>query len=64
MAYYGDVLGAATLSQFKASLLGAAKKEKGELLLTLSRLSAFEAAPADFDKVLAETLKAYPSKSK
>jgi ABC-type phosphate/phosphonate transport system substrate-binding protein len=67
VVYYGDVLGAATLQKFKNSLLGAARKEKGELLLTLSHLTAFEPVPDDFGKVLAETLKAYPnsaSKSK
>jgi ABC-type phosphate/phosphonate transport system substrate-binding protein len=61
VAYYGNVLNSTTVQQFKASLLGAARKEKGELLLSLSRLTAFEAVPDDFPKALAATLKAYPS---
>lgn len=60
VAYYGAVLDEATLRRFKDRLLAAADKEKGETLLTLSRLSGFVSVPADFDKVLAETRKAYP----
>lgn len=62
VAYFGNVLDETTLSRFKEGLLGAAKKEKGELLLTLSKLTAFEAVPDDFAKVLADTRKAYPPK--
>jgi ABC-type phosphate/phosphonate transport system substrate-binding protein len=64
VAYYGTNLDDATLRQFKDSLLGAARKEKGELLLTLSRLTAFENVPDDFAKVLTDTRKAYPVPSK
>ncbi len=64
VAYCGNALDDATLRRFRESLLGAARKEKGELLLTLSRLTAFEAIPSDFEKVLAETRKAYPTAEK
>jgi ABC-type phosphate/phosphonate transport system substrate-binding protein len=67
VAYYGSTLDEATRRLFKDGLLGAAKKEKGEMLLTLSRLTGFEDIPEDLAKVLGETRKAYPppgSKSK
>jgi phosphonate transport system substrate-binding protein len=60
VAYYGSNLDRGTLERLKAGLLGAASKKKGETLLTLSRLTGFEAVPEDLDRVLAETRKAYP----
>jgi ABC-type phosphate/phosphonate transport system substrate-binding protein len=60
VAYSGSALDDATIARFKAGLLGAAKKETGEMLLTLSRLTGFENLPDDFSKVLAETRKAFP----
>jgi ABC-type phosphate/phosphonate transport system substrate-binding protein len=64
VAYYGSTLDPATLQRFKTGLLNAAGKKKGETLLTLSRLTGFEAIPEDFDRVLAETRKAYPPQQK
>jgi ABC-type phosphate/phosphonate transport system substrate-binding protein len=60
VAYYGSTLDEAMLRRFKDGLLGASRKEKGEMLLTLSRLSGFVNVPDDFRRVLADTLKAYP----
>ncbi len=60
VAYYGSTLDEPTLRRFKDCLLNAKRKEKGEMLLTLSRLTGFEVVPEDFAKVLAETRKAYP----
>ena len=60
VAFYASVLDEATLRRFKERLLAAASKEKGETLLTLSRLTGFVSVPEDFVKVLAETRKAYP----
>src|SRR5262249_29423954 len=60
VAYYNAALGEATLRRFKDGLLGGASKEKGEMLLTLSRLTGFETVSKDFSRVLAETRKAYP----
>ena len=60
VAYYGSTLDEATRRLFRDGLVGAAKKEKGEMLLTLSRLTGFEDVPEDFAKVLGKTRKAYP----
>jgi ABC-type phosphate/phosphonate transport system substrate-binding protein len=60
VVYYGTVLDQATLKRFRDGLLGASRKEKGQTLLTLFRLTGFEAVPRDFDRVVAETRKAYP----
>jgi ABC-type phosphate/phosphonate transport system substrate-binding protein len=60
VAYYDSALDEATLRRFKDGLLGAAGKEKGQTLLTLFRLTGFEDVPDDFDRVLADTRKAYP----
>jgi ABC-type phosphate/phosphonate transport system substrate-binding protein len=60
VAYYENVLDDETLRRFRDGLLNASKKEKGRELLTLFRLTGFEGVPDDFDRVLAETRKAYP----
>jgi ABC-type phosphate/phosphonate transport system substrate-binding protein len=60
VAYYDSALDEATLRRFKDGLLGAAGKEKGQTLLTLFRLTGFQDVPDDFDRVLADTRKAYP----
>jgi len=60
LAYYGAYLDDVTLQRFRSGLLGAAHKRTGARLLMLSRLSAFEPAPAGFEKVLAATRLAYP----
>jgi ABC-type phosphate/phosphonate transport system substrate-binding protein len=60
VAYYGKTLDEATRERLRAGLLGAKDKEKGETMLTLFRLTAFEPIPADFNKVVAETRKTYP----
>jgi len=60
IAYYDAKLDDATLRTFKDGLLGAAKKERGQTLLTLFRLTGFDTPPEDLDRVLAETRKAYP----
>jgi ABC-type phosphate/phosphonate transport system substrate-binding protein len=60
VAYYGTHLDEARRKQFTEGLLGAAKKEKGQTMLTLFRLTGFQEPPADFEKVLADTRKAYP----
>jgi ABC-type phosphate/phosphonate transport system substrate-binding protein len=60
VAYYGSILDQATLRRFKDGLLGAARKEKGQTLLTLSRLTGFESVPNDLGRALARTRRAYP----
>jgi len=60
IAYSGTSLDEDTRRRFRDGLLGAAKKERGQMMLTLFRLTGFEAVPADFGKVLEETRKNYP----
>jgi ABC-type phosphate/phosphonate transport system substrate-binding protein len=60
IAYYDDVIDTSTRTQFLNGLLGASKKEKGQTMLTLFRLTGFETPPEDFAKVLAETRRLYP----
>jgi ABC-type phosphate/phosphonate transport system substrate-binding protein len=60
VAYHEGVLDTATLRRFRDGLLNASNKERGQTLLTVFRLTGFEAVPTDFDRVLAETRKAYP----
>ena len=61
IAYYGSVLDETLRGQLKDGLLGAARKEKAEMVLTLAHLTAFEEIPEGFGRVLAETRKAYPA---
>jgi ABC-type phosphate/phosphonate transport system substrate-binding protein len=61
VAYYGNVLDEGTRERFRQGLLDAANKDKGQTMLTMFRLTGFEAVPEDFDKVLAETRKNYPA---
>lgn len=60
IAYYESSLDARTLTRFQDGLFGAARRERGEMLLTLYRLTGFETIPKDFDRILTETRKAYP----
>jgi ABC-type phosphate/phosphonate transport system substrate-binding protein len=64
VAYYDGVLDAGTLQRFRDGLLNAGNKERGQTLLTLFRLTGFEPVANDFDRVLAETRKAYPPPAK
>ena len=60
IACYGKFVDDATLSRLKDGLLGASKKEQGETVLTLFRLTGFQLPPDDFGKILAETRKTFP----
>ena len=60
VAYCDAVLDKPTLDRFREGLLGANRKEKGQMMLTMFKLTGFEAAPSDLDEVLAKTRKAYP----
>jgi ABC-type phosphate/phosphonate transport system substrate-binding protein len=60
VAYFDSVLDQATLERFRQGLLNASRKERGQMLLTIFRLTSFQDPPADLAKVLAETRKAYP----
>lgn len=60
VAYVEGKLSDATLKRFRDGLLNASKKERGQTLLTLFRLTAFEPVPEDFSKVLERTREQYP----
>jgi len=60
IAYHDKGLDEATLKRFRDGLLNASRKERGQMMLTLFRLTGFDAIPDDFGKVLADTRKAYP----
>jgi len=53
-------LDADTMARFRDGLVNARKKTEGQRLLTLFRLTSFELPPKDFERLLAETRKAYP----
>jgi len=63
IACYGKGMDFASLKRFEVGLCAASKKEKGQMVLTLLRLSGFELLPSDFNKVLAATLQTYPETS-
>jgi ABC-type phosphate/phosphonate transport system substrate-binding protein len=60
IAYKDKDLDAATLETFRNGLIKASTRERGQKMLTMFRLTRFEAPADDFAKVLAETLKKYP----
>jgi ABC-type phosphate/phosphonate transport system substrate-binding protein len=60
IAAFDNVLDDATQKRLKMGLLTASTKEKGKTMLTLFHLTGFDAVPDDFDKVLAQTRKAFP----
>lgn len=60
IAVYGNVLDDKTQQQFRQGLLNAGSKERGKITLNMFRLTSFDAPPAGFAKVLAETRKNYP----
>jgi ABC-type phosphate/phosphonate transport system substrate-binding protein len=64
IAYFDQKLDAKTAERFRDGLLNANKKEKGRTLLTYFKLTGFGTPPADFDKVLEETRKTYPDRSR
>lgn len=61
VVYHEKSLDPATLKRFENGILNANKKDKGQTVLTLFRLTGFVTPPADFGKVLAETRKTYPA---
>ncbi len=60
VASYDNVVDQATRKRFQDGLLNARRKERGQRLLTLFKLTGFETAPANFQQMVAETQKAYP----
>jgi ABC-type phosphate/phosphonate transport system substrate-binding protein len=60
VAYQEGTLDEPTLQRFRDGLLRASQTDRGQTLLTLYRLTGFEAVPPDLDQVLARTRQAYP----
>lgn len=60
VAYYDQVVEQPTLDKFKDGLINARKKEKGQRLLTLFKLTGFMPPPKDLEQIVSETQKAYP----
>jgi ABC-type phosphate/phosphonate transport system substrate-binding protein len=61
IACYDDKLPAATQKRFTSGLLNANQKEKGRTLMAYFKMTAFVKPPEDFERVLAETRKNYPT---
>ncbi|MBL8794773.1 MAG: PhnD/SsuA/transferrin family substrate-binding protein [Planctomycetia bacterium] len=60
VAYRKDSLDDATLKRFKDGLVGAHKTILGKQLLTMWKLTGFEAVPDDYDQILENIAKVYP----
>lgn len=61
VAYCPGVLNDAVIKRFRDSLLTTHKSMLGKQLLTLWRLTGFEAIPADYEQTLNDIVKAYPA---
>jgi len=60
VVYQEGAIDQATLVRFQDGLLNAHKKQQGQMLLNLFKLTKYEKPPADYDRVVAETGKAFP----
>lgn len=60
IAYRQGALPEATLKKFSEGMISANKDEKGREVMSLFKMSAFEPVPADYERSLADILKAYP----
>jgi ABC-type phosphate/phosphonate transport system substrate-binding protein len=64
VAYYQGGLSDAVLRKFRAGMQKANESDKGKDAMSSVRITAFEAVPADFPKMLANIAKAYPAPGK
>jgi ABC-type phosphate/phosphonate transport system substrate-binding protein len=64
IAYYSGRIPEAEIRAFRASLVSARETSKGRIMLEMLKLTAFEAAPADYDAALKAIAKAYPAPAK
>jgi len=60
VVYRPGVLSEPTIKHLADSMIGMQKTLVGRQFLTLSRLTAFEVVPSDYEKILADIAKAYP----
>ncbi len=63
IAYRPGVVDEATLTKFREGLVGASSSILGRQMLTLWKLTAFEAVPDDYEATLVEIIKNYPPPS-
>jgi ABC-type phosphate/phosphonate transport system substrate-binding protein len=61
IAYYDGNLDPQTVTRMRDGLTNAHKQKKGELFLTLFRLTRFAPPSGNFERVLADTRKTYPA---
>src|SRR4029077_5742543 len=61
VAYRQGALDAETLQRFRTGMLNAHKTIVGKHLMTLFKLTSFEAVPGDYQEMLTNIVKAYPS---
>jgi ABC-type phosphate/phosphonate transport system substrate-binding protein len=64
IAYRPGTLDEPTLNKFRSGLFNANQNVMGKQMLTLWKLTAFEAVPADYEQNLADIAKAYPAPGK
>ena len=64
IAYQPSALSDDTLNRLKAGMIAARNTERGRKLLSLCRITGFEAVPADYEENLVAILKAYPPLAK
>jgi len=60
IAYQEGSLDKSTLRRFQERLIGANKTARGRELLRLSRITAFEEMPSDYDQLLKDIARVYP----
>jgi ABC-type phosphate/phosphonate transport system substrate-binding protein len=60
VAYRQGALDAATLNRFKNGMITANQNERGRDLMSMWKVTAFEAVPADYEQTLTNVLRAYP----
>ncbi len=60
IAYYPGSLDESTLKRLKEGLINANSSPRARDLLKMCRITGFEEAPADYEQLLGEILKAYP----
>ncbi|MEI7687478.1 MAG: PhnD/SsuA/transferrin family substrate-binding protein [Planctomycetota bacterium] len=61
IVYREGTLSAATLNKFRQGMISANKSDRGRDLMSLWKLTGFEAVPADYEQRCAEIVQAYPA---
>lgn len=61
IAYKSGTLDETVVAKFRAGLVGAQSNAKGKQMLRTLNMTAFEAVPADYEKILTDIAKAYPA---